>query len=132
MTLTDKIFIRMHAADLAIDFLIYDRRDDEDLPPGLIEQAINAGVITVDEIVSSFKRALQAQLGIDRDDIGNTCRGCAHLTEDEYCRIMWAQQTIESNLEHSLIGDNKDPSSGPTTEIDDPDNFGCNKRLVKL
>lgn len=42
------------AADLAGSFLYYDRKCDEDLGVGEIEKAIDAGEITVDEIVEAF------------------------------------------------------------------------------
>lgn len=47
-------------SDLAGQFLYYDRKDDEDLPVGAIEQAIADGVITVDEIVDRFKSVIVA------------------------------------------------------------------------
>lgn len=47
--------------DLATDFLYYDRKEDESLPVGAIERAVSDGVITVDEIVSEFRK----ELGLD-------------------------------------------------------------------
>ena len=43
--------------DLASALLYYDRKEDEDLRVGAIEEAIAAGEITVDEIVAQFKKA---------------------------------------------------------------------------
>ena len=40
------------------DFLYYDRKEDEDLPRGAIEEAVAAGEITIDEIVAKFKEYL--------------------------------------------------------------------------
>jgi len=37
-----------------IKFLYYDRKEDEDLPVGVIEQAVRDGVITTDEIERSI------------------------------------------------------------------------------
>ncbi len=44
--------------DLARNFVFYDRKDDEELPSGEIENAIIAGEITIDEIVSTFREAI--------------------------------------------------------------------------
>ena len=40
------------------DFLHYDRREDEDLPCGAIEEALQDGIVTVDEILEIFRAAL--------------------------------------------------------------------------
>lgn len=44
--------------DLAGSLLYYDRKEDEDLPRGVIEEAIMNNDITVDSIVEHFKKAL--------------------------------------------------------------------------
>ena len=46
--------------DLAAKFLYYDRKEDEDLPAGAIEEAIAAGEVTVDEITDKFRSVLVA------------------------------------------------------------------------
>jgi hypothetical protein len=43
-------------SDLATHFLYYDRKEDDALPVGAIEQAVEAGEITVQEITSHFER----------------------------------------------------------------------------
>lgn len=48
--------------DLILDFLDYDRKDDDDLPRGEIEAAIEARELTVDEIVARFKKQLEEGL----------------------------------------------------------------------
>jgi hypothetical protein len=50
-------------ADLAVDFIAYARRNDEDLPLGEIEAALEAGEIDVNQIVEAFRRALIQELG---------------------------------------------------------------------
>lgn len=45
-------------SDLISDFLYYDRKEDPDLPRGLIEDAVREGLITVDEIVETFREEL--------------------------------------------------------------------------
>lgn len=52
-------------SDLIADFLYYDRKEDEELPRGAIEEAIAAGEITVDEIVAAFRTKLVEVLGED-------------------------------------------------------------------
>ena len=46
------------AKDCMADFLYYDRKEDEDLPCGAIEAAIQDGVVTVEEILEIFRAAL--------------------------------------------------------------------------
>ena len=46
--------------DLVSRFLYYDRKEDYELPRGAIEEAIDGGLITVDEIVSHFRKELIA------------------------------------------------------------------------
>ncbi len=49
-------------ADLVANFLYYDRKEDEDLQVGQIEEAVKAGEVTVDEIISIFKQVLENNL----------------------------------------------------------------------
>lgn len=44
--------------DAVSNLLYYNRKEDEDLPRGAIEAAIEAGEITVDEIVEHFRTGL--------------------------------------------------------------------------
>jgi hypothetical protein len=44
--------------DLVADFLYYDRKEDEELPRGEIDEAIEEGEISVDEIVAHFRAEL--------------------------------------------------------------------------
>jgi hypothetical protein len=50
------------ASDLAIKFAYYDRKEDENLPVGAIQKAIEAEVVTVDEIVEAFAKELKRKL----------------------------------------------------------------------
>ena len=50
--------IRDTISDLVSCFLYYDRKEDEDLPRGAIEEAIQNNEITFDEIVKQFEREL--------------------------------------------------------------------------
>jgi len=45
-----------------IKFLYYDRKEDEDLPVGVIEQAVRDGVITTDEIVEEFRHEIERSI----------------------------------------------------------------------
>ena len=40
--------------DLVADFMYYDRKEDDCLPRGAIEKAIEVGAITEDEIIEKF------------------------------------------------------------------------------
>lgn len=49
-------------SDLVLDLLKYDRRDDPDLPAGVIEDLVESGELTVEEMVTAFRTALQKKL----------------------------------------------------------------------
>lgn len=51
------------AADQALELLVYKRKEDEELPRGEIEAAVDAGEVTVDEITNTFRAALVNALG---------------------------------------------------------------------
>ena len=55
--------ILVQIRDLVKDLLYYDRKDDEKLPVGAIDQAVKSGDITIEDMVREFKRSLQE--GID-------------------------------------------------------------------
>lgn len=57
-----KIKILNTVKDLVSDFLYYDRKEDEDLPRGAIEEAIEYGVITRAEIYTAFQKELEKGL----------------------------------------------------------------------
>jgi len=59
---TIKKVIKGTVSDLVVSFLAYDRREDEDLPYGAIEEAVKNGVITADEIASHFAEELKNNL----------------------------------------------------------------------
>lgn len=59
----DQILIT--AADQALDLVVYDRKEDEDLPRGSVEEAVTAGEVTVAEIVEAFRVKLLEVLGED-------------------------------------------------------------------
>lgn len=50
------------AADLAKNFIIYGRIEDEDLPGGEIEDALEAGEVTLDDILIAFRTQLTEEL----------------------------------------------------------------------
>lgn len=53
---------RKHILDEVSDvvgrFVYYDRKEDDELPRGSIEDAIKSGEITLDEIVEEFRKEL--------------------------------------------------------------------------
>ena len=49
--------------DLVRDFLYYDRKENETLAVGEIEEAIEDGTISTQEIIALFGNALVKQLG---------------------------------------------------------------------
>ena len=48
----------MTVKDLVGEFMYYDRKEDEDLPRGAIEEAVKNKEVSVDEIVELFKAEL--------------------------------------------------------------------------
>lgn len=46
-------------SDAISDLLYYDRKEDDELRPGEIEQLVKAGHISEDEILECFRRALR-------------------------------------------------------------------------
>lgn len=50
--------------DLVLNLLDFDRREDEDLPRGAIEAAVEADFVTVDEMVEMFRVALTTGLRV--------------------------------------------------------------------
>jgi hypothetical protein len=57
-----KTTILLTVIDLVSNFIYYDRKDDEDLPRGVIEEAIKSGAITQAEICEVFQKALEDAL----------------------------------------------------------------------
>jgi len=55
LLMTRREQIQATVSDLVAKFLYYDRKEDEDLPRGAIEEAIKAGEITEQEIVTQLK-----------------------------------------------------------------------------
>lgn len=45
-------------SDLGSNFWFYDRKEDEDLSTDDIEEALESGEITLDEIVEAFREAI--------------------------------------------------------------------------
>ncbi len=49
-------------SDLCVDFLYYDRKEDEDLNEEDLQEAINLKEITIDEMVTEFRKHIEAEL----------------------------------------------------------------------
>lgn len=50
--------ILMTASDAGLWFIAYNRKEDEELPLGAIEEAVERGEVTLDEIVAAFRFSL--------------------------------------------------------------------------
>ena len=59
---TRKELIKLTVMDFVSSFLYYDRKEDEDLPEGEIQKALDNNEITFEEIVITFKKELFKQL----------------------------------------------------------------------
>jgi len=51
-------------SDLALNFVAYNRDEDEDLPSGSIEELVENNVLTVEEMTEQFGKALKKHLGV--------------------------------------------------------------------
>lgn len=60
--MTRKEIIIASVKDLVTNLVYYDRKEDEDLPVGAIELAIDEGEITIDEIVEIFRSELNSEI----------------------------------------------------------------------
>ena len=63
--------------DMVNDFITSDRKEDEELPSGAIEQAVIDEVISIDEIVATFRECLEYWVepaGIERASDGRGLR----------------------------------------------------------
>ncbi len=50
-------------SDLCSDFLYYDRKEDEQLDADQLQEAVDKGEITVDEMVAEFRKHLEEHFG---------------------------------------------------------------------
>jgi len=50
-------------SDAVLDFFVYDRKEDDDLPVGAIEKEIEEGRITLEEIIAYFEKCLRGEIG---------------------------------------------------------------------
>lgn len=62
---TRRELIRDTLDDLVSNFLYYDRKEDEDLPRGAIDEAVVTGEVSLDELVGWFRELLDAGIDID-------------------------------------------------------------------
>ena len=59
---TRRDLILLTVGDLVSTLLYYGRKDDEELPEGEIEAAIEAGEITTEEILTHFEQGLREHI----------------------------------------------------------------------
>jgi hypothetical protein len=60
--MTQKDYILGIVKDLCADFLYYDRKEDEDLSGDELEEAVKNGIVTIDEMVETFREVLVKNL----------------------------------------------------------------------
>ncbi len=51
-----------HITDLVANFLYYDRKEDEEMPDGFIESALENNLITIEDMVQKFETELRKAL----------------------------------------------------------------------
>lgn len=54
-----KRLILGHVEDLVVNFVFYDRKEDEELSGKMLEDAIRSGEVTIEEIVAQFEKKLR-------------------------------------------------------------------------
>ena len=57
--MTTKKLIINAISDLCINFLFYDRKEDEELTMDVLNKAVSEGVITIDDMVLEFRTNLE-------------------------------------------------------------------------
>lgn len=60
--LADRDHVYQALDDLVDSFLVYDRREDEELPQGVIERLISKDTISIDDLVDRFREGLEGHL----------------------------------------------------------------------
>jgi len=62
--MSDELIKTIHntTKDLVVKFLYYNRKEDEELPVGAIDDAIKSGETSVEEIVAVFEKSLREHL----------------------------------------------------------------------
>lgn len=55
---TKNLIIIQTVEDLVVDFLYYNRKEDDELPVGVIEEAIKCGDISCADIIDVFSKKL--------------------------------------------------------------------------
>ena len=58
----EKDYILGLVEDKVADFMYYDCKNNEDCPVGSIEATIEAGIVTVDELVAQFRKTIEENL----------------------------------------------------------------------
>ena len=106
-SIRDKILTVL--SDAVLDFMVYDRKEDEDLPRGAIEAAIEAGEITIEDMVNCFRTEL----------------GATPMQPIDYFRDMLtaASITFEEGPADIPLACPADACNGVKINIDDP--FNC-------
>ena len=57
--MTTKKLIINAISDLCINFLFYDRKEDEELTMEVLNRAVREGIITIDDMVLEFRTNLE-------------------------------------------------------------------------
>ena len=60
---TNKQLVLDTISDLCGDFLYYDRKEDEELDMETLNRIVESGEITIDEMVSEFRKHLEDTFG---------------------------------------------------------------------
>ncbi len=58
--------------DVVSNFLYYDRKEDEELGRGEVEEAVDGNEITIDEMVAHFRKHLLEGLNYEEDGDGDS------------------------------------------------------------
>jgi len=60
--MTQKEYILATVKDLCANFLYYDRKEDDELSGDDLEEAVKNGIVTIDEMVETFREVLKKNL----------------------------------------------------------------------
>jgi hypothetical protein len=85
--------------DLAADFLYYDRKEDEELPVGAIEEAVVNREIMPAEMAHEFFLQVHSAVKSQQENTKRTCRaGHVYVTEAGSPGRCWCGQRSEVRL----------------------------------
>lgn len=100
-------------SDLCSDFLYYDRKEDESLSVDQLQESVESGIITIDEMVAEFRRHLENSF-----EDANKKRSIDSVYKEQSDRIKYLESLINSPEINNFIEGFKIESAHQTERWD--------------